>query len=266
MHTEIEIKKLKILACHGVLPEEKVNAQPFIFTVKLAVDFERAAIEDDLEKTVNYAAICDLLEKITTGNGFNLIESLARECAFAILETYKSVQSVHLKVEKPQAPVTQEVESLSVSVFYQREICYLALGSSMGDKKAYLDFAVEELKNSRGVEILKVSDFITTAPYGGQAQNEFLNGAVKISTFLSAHSLLRLVNAIEAKAGRERVKRWGDRTLDIDIIFYGNRIIRDENLIIPHTEYASRDFVLIPLKQICGNFVCPVKGVRVDTL
>ena len=98
------------------------------------------------------------------------------------------------------------------------------------------------------------------------AKNRFLNCAVKIKTYLTPRKLLAEINRIEAECERVRQKRWDDRTLDIDIIFYGNEIINDDNLTVPHREYQMRDFVLIPLKEIAPDFVCPLKKCRISEL
>ena len=77
--------------------------------------------------------------------------------------------------------------------------------------------------------------------------------------------LLEEIHRIEAECGRERLVRWGDRTLDIDIIFYGQKIIREDMLSVPHPEYAERDFVLVPLKEIAPEFVCPLTFKKINS-
>ncbi len=262
----IKISRLHVNCCHGVRDFEKVQTQPFYITAVLSADLWQAGVSDDLDDTVNYSAVCRLIEQIATQNCYNLIERLAREIAFAILENFSTVQKIAVTVEKPKAPVKQQVETLSVSMEFARERAYLSLGSSMGDKAAYLDFAIKRLGEIRGVSVQKVSDYIATQPYGGVAQNEFLNAAVEISTFLPPQKLLLAVQAIEREAGRVRNLRWEDRTLDIDIVFYGKQIIVSDALIVPHPDYFNRDFVLTPLKQIAPAFVCPVKGVPIAKL
>lgn len=94
-----------------------------------------------------------------------------------------------------------------------------------------------------------------TAPYGGVAKNKFVNCAVCVQTFLPPHSLLDEINRIEQECGRVRDRRWDDRTLDIDIIFYGDKIICDERLTVPHCDYKNREFVKIPLKKIAPHLI-----------
>ncbi len=246
----IKIRGLEFSACHGVKDFEKVNPQRFIFDADIFTDFSAAAKGDDIEKTINYSRVCALIAEITRGNVFNLIEKLAYECAFSVMEKFPSAEKITLTVYKPDAPVKQKFESVAVTVTLERERAYLSLGSSMGDKKALIDEALKKLDATRGVKVEKVSDYITSEPYGGVAKNGFLNCAAVVSTLLSPHALLDEIHRIEAECGRVRKERWGDRTLDIDIIFFGNKKIRDENLIIPHPDYKNRPFVLIPLRQI----------------
>ena len=135
----------------------------------------------------------------------------------------------------------------------KRTVAYLSLGSSMGDRKAYLDRAVELLSKSSGIKVKKVSSYIQTEPVGGVAKNTFLNCAAEIQTYLSPHALLDEIQRIESECGRVRKERWGDRTLDIDIIFFGDKRVNDETLTIPHPDYNNRDFVKIPLKSIASH-------------
>ncbi len=247
---KILIRGLEIPACHGVNPPEKVNPQPFIFDVDIAADFYRAAKRDDLSLTVNYSSACRLITEVVSSNTFDLIEKLAYECVFALFENFSSVSEISLTVWKPQAPMKRKFSNVGVTVSLKRESVYLSLGSSLGDKKAVLDTAIEKLNKTRGISVQKVSEYIATEPYGGVAKNEFLNCAVQISTILPPHTLLDEIQRIEAECGRVRNKRWEDRTLDIDIIFYGDKTIRDERLTVPHRDWNNRDFVKIPLKSI----------------
>ena len=249
----ISIRGLEISACHGVLNSEKVNPQKFVFDLDSEVDFFGTEQKDDIGSTVNYAEVCALIEKITKENKYNLIETLACECAFQLFENFEKIKKVKLTCNKPQAPIEQKFASVGVTVELERVKAYLSLGSSMGDRKAYLDKAIRLLGETRGIKVEKVSEYIETEPYGGVASNRFLNCAVCVDTFLSPHALLDEIHKTESACGRVRDKRWGDRTLDIDIIFYGDLTLRDETLTIPHPDYLNRDFVIKPLKSIAPH-------------
>lgn len=256
----IEIRGLEFSACHGVNPDEKTDPQKFIVDADIKTDFYAAAKDDDISGTVNYAKACKTIAAAVQGNVFNLIEKLAYECAFGIMENFQRAEAVTITVKKPEAPMNRIFDCVAVRVTLERNTAYLSLGSSMGDKKAYLDKAIALLDKVRGVKVEKVSSFVKTEPYGGAAQNEFLNCAVKVSTCLSPENLLYEIHKIEEECGRVRTVRWGDRTLDIDIIFFGDKILRTQNLTIPHADYKNRGFVLIPLKEIAPDFICPDTG------
>lgn len=262
---EIKIRGLEVLARHGVYESEKKTPQKFVFDADISTDFYAAAKADDLNLTVNYGAVCDLICDTVTGNTFNLIETLAYEVAAKILEI-DAVDKVGLTVWKPEAPITHKFSNVGVCVKLEKRRAYLSLGSSEGDRKGYLDRAVGLLNGTRGIKVKKVSSYLCTEPYGGVAKNTFLNCAAEIETYLPPLKLLDETQRIEAECGRVRTLRWGDRTLDIDVIFYGNEIISNDRLQIPHPEYAKRDFVLIPLKEIAPNFVCPDTGKKISSL
>ena len=249
----ISVRGLEVSACHGVLKSEKVNPQRFVFDIDAEVDFFDASKRDDLDATVNYASVCALVEKITKENSYNLIEKLAFECAFQILENFGKVDKIRLTCNKPQAPIEQKFSGVGVTVDLERAEAYLSLGSSVGDREGYLNRAIDLLDKTRGVKVEKVSEYIETEPYGGVANNRFLNCAVRINTFLPPHKLLDEIHRIEEECGRVRKKRWDDRTLDIDIIFYGDTVLSDETLTIPHPDYKNRDFVIKPLKSIAPH-------------
>lgn len=253
----IKIRGLEVYACHGVHDSEKVEKQPFIFDADLELDFFGAAKTDDLKSTVSYSDVCNLIVKIASENVFSLIEKLAYECAFGILDCFP-VQGVTLTVWKPNAPVKHKFGNVGVTVCCRRERVFLSLGSNLGDKKNYLDFAIKSLNSTRGIKVKKVSSYIETPPYGGVAQNSFLNCAAEIETYLSPRALLEEIHRIEGEGGRVRTVHWGDRTLDIDIVFYGNKVICEDGLTIPHADYKNRPFVIEPLKEIAPDFVCPL--------
>lgn len=250
---KVFIKGLKINACHGVLEFEKSQPQPFVFDVEMYCDFYSAAVGDSLSGTINYAEACEVIRRAATENVCNLLETLAYNCAFALISAFPQIEKIRVAVNKPQAPVAAEFTTVGAEICLQRRIAYLSLGSSLGDKKAYLDGALKMLSAVRGIEISKVSDYISTEPYGGAAKNDFLNCAAEIYCYLSPRDLLAEIHKIENFFGRERTVRWGDRTLDIDIILFGEEKICQPDLIIPHPEYLKREFVLKPLKQIAPH-------------
>ncbi|AGB18060.1 2-amino-4-hydroxy-6-hydroxymethyldihydropteridine diphosphokinase [Thermoanaerobacterium thermosaccharolyticum] len=131
---------------------------------------------------------------------------------------------------------------------------YMSIGSNVGDREGYLKSALIKLtKNS--VIIEKVSPIYETEPVGYKEQGKFLNAVVQTKTELKPHELLKVINTVEKELGRERLKRWGPRTIDIDILLYGDVTINDDDLKIPHERMWERAFVLVPLNDIAPNIV-----------
>ncbi|HIE5422302.1 TPA: 2-amino-4-hydroxy-6-hydroxymethyldihydropteridine diphosphokinase [Clostridium botulinum] len=140
---------------------------------------------------------------------------------------------------------------------------YMAFGSNIGEKESYIKRALEKIEE-RGMEIIKVSSIYETEPYGVLDQDSFLNGVVKIETNLTPEDLIGELLNIEKQLNRVRERRWGPRTIDLDIIFYDDLIINEKDLVIPHKDMENREFVLKPLCDIDENFIHPVlkKSVR----
>ncbi|NFI39934.1 2-amino-4-hydroxy-6-hydroxymethyldihydropteridine diphosphokinase [Clostridium botulinum] len=140
---------------------------------------------------------------------------------------------------------------------------YVAFGSNMGEKENYIKRALENIEE-RGMKIIKVSSIYETEPYGVLDQDSFLNGVVKIETNLTPEDLIGELLNIEKQLDRVRERRWGPRTIDLDIIFYDDLIINEKDLVIPHKDMENREFVLKPLCDIDENFIHPVlkKSVR----
>lgn len=126
---------------------------------------------------------------------------------------------------------------------------YFSLGSNMGDKKEILLNAIIELEKN-GVKINDVSSIYQTEPIGYKEQDDFLNMVVIGETEKDPHDVLYICQDIEQQLDRIRTIRWGPRTIDIDIVFFGEHIIKDGELVLPHPRYKERAFVLVPLKEI----------------
>ncbi|MDR5695039.1 MAG: 2-amino-4-hydroxy-6-hydroxymethyldihydropteridine diphosphokinase [Armatimonadota bacterium] len=143
---------------------------------------------------------------------------------------------------------------------------YLSLGSNLGDRAKTLEQALDALERSGRVRITKRSSLYETAPVGLANQPWFLNMAVEAETDLDPHSLLALIHEVEAGLGRKREVRWGPRTVDIDILLYGEEAISTETLTIPHPEMHRRAFVLVPLLEIAPGLHHPQYGPLAEIL
>jgi 2-amino-4-hydroxy-6-hydroxymethyldihydropteridine diphosphokinase len=137
---------------------------------------------------------------------------------------------------------------------------YLGLGSNLDDPENHLNSALEHIADIDQTTILSSSSFYKSPPLGPQDQPDFINCVVKLETELTAHILLETLQEIENQHGRKREIRWGPRTLDLDILLFGDMTINDDNLTIPHPQLAYRDFVLVPLNEIESDMIIPGMG------
>lgn len=134
---------------------------------------------------------------------------------------------------------------------------YLLLGSNLGDSKKYISDAIKLI----GIEIGPIkmaSALYQTASWGKTDQPDFINQVLNIETAYDPRQLLNKIGVIEKALGRERIERWGSRTIDIDILFYENYIIDDPDLIIPHSQLHNRRFTLMPLMELAPELIHPI--------
>lgn len=254
----IRIDNLEVYAYHGVYDEEKEKGQYFYVNAELYTNTRKAGMNDDLDASTNYGTVCDFIHDFMTKHTYDLIETVAEQLAQALLLEFKLVKSVLLEIRKPHAPIEKEFESVSVEIERGWHEAFVAVGSNLGDKEKFIDEAIEALSNLPQINIVAISDKIVTEPYGNVEQDVFLNGVMKIETLLPADELLQILQKVEEHAGRERKIHWGPRTLDLDIIFYDDDIISEDDLIVPHPDMKNRDFVLKPLMQIAPYKLHPV--------
>lgn len=145
-------------------------------------------------------------------------------------------------------------------------IAYISLGSNMGDKVESLKQAVTLLQSHDLIEVTKVSSIYDTDPVGYEDQDVFMNIVVEISTQLTPMELLVACQAIEQELKRVRIIRWGPRTMDLDIILYGEEVIETPTLSIPHPRMHERGFVLVPLAEIAPTVRQPIQNLTIAQL
>jgi len=143
---------------------------------------------------------------------------------------------------------------------------YIGLGSNLGDRELTLRGAIAALDSRERIAVVDVSPLVETAPVGGPPQGPYLNGAAALRTDLGPRELLEALHCVEQMAGRERAVRWGPRTLDLDLLLYGEMTLDEPDLRVPHPLMHRRLFVLEPLSAIAPEAVHPVLGKTVRQL
>ena len=249
---------------HGVFEHERREGLEFVVDVELTVDLEPAGASDDLADTVNYGDIgASVLARIE-GEPHDLVETLAEIVARDAL-THPAVDEVTVTVHKPQAPVGVPFGDVAVEVTRRRDAVpvVVALGANLakeGDPpEVTLAGAVACLGSDIGLGGVAVSRFYDTDPVGGPDQPTYVNAVVTATTTLSPTSLLRELHDVEARFGRVRTVHWGPRTLDLDLVQYGDPASGTDvtserpRLTLPHPRAHHRAFVLLPWLDVDGN-------------
>lgn len=267
----IEVTGIRAWGRHGVLSQEKDLGQQFVVDVALQLSTAPAGRSDALSRTVNYAEVAAAVhEEIGTGS-HDLVETLAERIAQRILTDtgHPLVRRAEVRVHKPAAPVGLPVGDVAITITRDAAPveAVLALGTNLGDRESHLARALELLGTTDGIEIDWTGPVLETAPVGGpEGQDAFLNSAIGVSTVLGPFSLLEAAHRAERDARRERLVRWGPRTLDVDVITYGESTSEDEELTLPHPRAHERAFVLAPWHAARPDAVLPGHGPIVALL
>ncbi|MBY6191538.1 2-amino-4-hydroxy-6-hydroxymethyldihydropteridine diphosphokinase [Microbulbifer agarilyticus] len=135
--------------------------------------------------------------------------------------------------------------------------CYIGLGSNLADPAGQLRSALNAMAEIAHTRLIESSPFYTSAPVGPGEQPDYVNAVAALDTDLSAEALLDALQAIENAHGRERTVRWGARTLDLDVLLFGNHTLATDRLSVPHPRIPERNFVLVPLADVAPDLVMP---------
>ena len=268
----IQLQGMRFFGYHGVLPEERTQGQFFEVDAELFCSLEPAAEDDELNKAVDYSLVYQNIREIVEGRQYRLIETLAARLAESLLARFP-IEGVRIRVRKPEVPLSGPLAWAGVEISRWRkeveakrhfnreqiikETAYVALGSNLGDREAYLWQALGLLAAHPSLQVQKVSSFYETEPVGYLDQGMFLNAVAQLETDRTPQELLKILQAIENRLGRQRGIRWGPRTIDLDLLLYGNQTIEEPELIIPHPRMLERDFVLVPLAEIAPDLLLP---------
>lgn len=260
---KIVIKDFEIFANHGVFEEEKKLGQKFILSIELNLDLRKAAINGDLDETVNYGELCIKVEKEFTRKKYDLIETAAENIAEFILLEYDKVRSVKVLLKKPWAPIGRPVKYAAVEIERSWHTVYVGMGSNMGNKEKNLKDAIKLIDDSNESRVIKTSKFYVTAPVGYVDQDDFLNCAIEVETILSPQEFMNVLLKFEKDLKRERLIHWGPRTIDLDILLYDDIVTSHESYVIPHPRMTERLFVLEPLCDIAPYVIHPLLNKRI---
>ena len=263
---KIYVKDLEVYAFHGVNQQEKDMGQRFLISIEIFTDLSEAGESDDLTKTINYAQLCLGIEEKFKQNKFDLIEKAAEELAKFILLSYDLVSRVKVKIKKPWAPIGKPLDYAAVEVDRQWHTAYIAIGSNMGNKEDNLNSAIKLINCSEETKVVKTSNFYKTSPVGYLEQDSFLNGALEVKTLLTPRKLMNFLLDKEKDLKRERIIKWGPRTIDLDVLLYDKLITADESIIVPHPRMHERLFVLKPLSDIAPYIIHPILNERIIDL
>jgi dihydroneopterin aldolase / 2-amino-4-hydroxy-6-hydroxymethyldihydropteridine diphosphokinase len=215
----IELTGIRAVGTIGLLPEEQARPQPFEVDLVIEVDTRGAGRTDDLTLSVDYGVAIELAVKVVEREHTLLLERVADRITEEILGLAR-VEAVEVVVRKLRPPVPFDIVSTAVRIRRTRSeiverprtatTAYVAIGSNLGDRRAHLRHAVRNLPG-----VMAMSGVYETDPVGGPEQGPYLNMVVELATTLYPFELLDTCLAIEAGAGRERIVRWGARTLDL---------------------------------------------------
>lgn len=263
---KIIIENLELIAEHGVFKEEKFLGQKFIISVEMTTDTREAGKTGNLNASTHYGFVADDIEKIFTGESFDLIETCAEKIAEMILTKYPLISEIKVTVKKPWAPIRKHFDFVAVEITRKWHTVYLSLGTNMGDKKKNLLEAIGKIGKLENTKVTSQSTILETEPFGYTEQDMFLNACIEIKTLFTPQELLEKLLNIELEMGRVRTIKWGPRIIDIDILFFDDEIIQDKNLAVPHPWISERMFVLEPLCEIAPNLIHPLERKPVATL
>ena len=256
---------------HGVFEHERREGQEFVVDIELALDLGPAGASDDLGDTVNYGEIGAAALARIEGEPYDLIERLAELVADDVL-AHPSVDEVTVTVHKPQAPVGVPFGDVTVSVTRRREPVpvVVAVGANLpwGHSRPHetASSAVESLAHHPAVRVVASSALYDSEPVGGPQQPTYVNAVVLAHTSLSPTSLLRELHVVEAAFDRRREVRWGARTLDLDLVQYGDPAAGTDvtsdlpRLTLPHPRAHERAFVLVPWLDVDPDAVLRQAG------
>jgi len=251
---KMRLSRMEFYGYHGAIAEENRLGQRFYADVELVLPLSRAGATDDLAESVNYAEVYGRVKNIVENRTFKLIEAVAEHVAKDLLAFFPLIEEVGVTITKPHPPFAIHFEGASVEIRRRRPLeVYIGLGSNLGNRLELLQEAVRRLDLHPRITVVGQSSLYETDPVGYTHQEPFLNMALALSTDLPPLELLAELQRVEKELGRTRDIRWGPRTIDLDLLLYGQAELALPLLTLPHPRLMQRAFVLIPLAELIAD-------------
>ncbi|MFC2145021.1 2-amino-4-hydroxy-6-hydroxymethyldihydropteridine diphosphokinase [Actinomycetota bacterium] len=277
---KIFVNNLKLYGYHGVREHEKKDGQYFLFNIEIFIEDSDYSGRDKLENTLSYSDVIREVKRINKSEKYDLLETFSQVLANRIMEMSGIVRKVIIRIEKPSPPINEKLDTVGVEYILDKDDyrpietrdlkpgsiknsgtddlnkAYLSLGSNMGNRKINLKKALKLLENNPSISIESISSLYETEPMYVKDQKSFYNIVVKasIASNMGPFELLGFIKAVEYGLGRKNIgTRYGPRPIDIDILFFGDKIIESEILEIPHPKIVERKFVLLPLSEVTSD-------------
>lgn len=265
----LQLTGLRAFGHHGVYEHERERGQPFVIDVTVHLDLSTAGSSDRLGETIHYGMLAEEIVAAAERDPVDLIETLAERIALVVL-AHRGARIVDVTVHKPEAPISVEFADVAVSIQRQWTRCVVAVGANLGDREATIRQALIAFAMHPAIRVVAASPLVETPALRTDGVDPhapaYLNAVVEVETVLPPRALLGELQRIESAHGRTREMRWGDRTLDLDIVTYGRERIVEADLVVPHPRAAERAFVLAPWAAMDENAVLPGSGAVLDLL
>lgn len=269
MTDRILLSGLRARGFHGVHPEEREQGQEFVVDLELEVPLRVAAATDDVRGTVHYGELAQAVVAAVERDPVDLIETVAERVARLALADDRVERAV-VTIHKPQAPVGVPFGDVAVRIervaerLLPRAHVVLALGGNLGDPAATLEAALDALRRLPGLAVTAASAPLETIALTERGPDpskpRYVNRVAVGETTLDPDALLAALLGVERVFGRERLEHWGDRTLDLDLVIYGDSRIERPGITVPHPRAHERDFVLGPWLEVEPDAVLPGRG------
>ena len=284
---KILIKDLVLYGYHGVNESEKKKGQYFVYNLEIKLKKNYKVEDDAIENTLNYSEAIRILKRTNNDNRFDLLETLSYTCAAELFMMSELIEEIKITVEKINPPIRGKLKSVGVTLKLKRKdflhyneivdrennknnikdklkICYLSLGSNLGDRLGNLKQAVSILSDKDILRVLKISSIYETEPMYFKKQSEFYNIVIKteLESGLSPFVLLGYLKDIEYEMGRQESSfKNSPRIIDIDILDVEDTVIDSDILKLPHDRMKERNFVLVPLSEIAPDYI--IDGIKI---